>query len=80
MAVVKVKSGEATVERMEQELKHMIDAKWQWKVRWIADKEYLATFPNKQILDAFSSCNGFDMVLYNISVTISPSTRDPETS
>ncbi|CAN6346818.1 unnamed protein product [Urochloa humidicola] len=65
---------------MEQELKHLIDEKWEWKVKKVAEKEFLAIFPNKQILDAFSKSAGFKMVLYNTWASVTPSTRDPDAS
>lgn len=50
---ITVTNGEASEERVEQELKHLIDNKWQWRVKRIAEKEYLAIFPNKHILQTF---------------------------
>ncbi|CAN6347363.1 unnamed protein product [Urochloa humidicola] len=73
-------SGEANVSKVEEELKHMIDNSWQWNVRRIADKEYLASFPNKQILDVFSRTTEVKLPLYNITATISPSSIDPASS
>jgi hypothetical protein len=64
---------------MEKELKHHIDSKW-WIVKQLSDKEYLETFPNKQILDAFSRSNGFNMVLFNISASLTPTSMDTTAS
>ncbi|KAM0851195.1 hypothetical protein ACQ4PT_052591 [Festuca glaucescens] len=80
VGLIRMKNGEASEERVEKELKHLIDSKWQWKVRHVADKEYLATFPNKQILDTFSRSNGLQMAMYNITVTIEPTSMDPAAS
>lgn len=77
MGLIRVKSGDDSVARMEMELKHLIDEKWQWQVKKVATKEYVATFPNKQILDTFSRSNGFDMALYKMFVTITPTRMDP---
>lgn len=41
VGLIQIKSGDANVERMEEELKHLIDKRWQWKVR---KHEYLAAF------------------------------------
>lgn len=54
-----------TENKMEDELKHLIDEKWQWKVKKISEKEFLAVFPNKKILDVFSKSAGFTMAVYN---------------
>jgi hypothetical protein len=37
-------------------------------------------FPNKQILDTFARSNGFELALYKISVTVSPTTMIPGVS
>lgn len=66
-----------TEAKMEEELKHLIDDKWQWKVKKIGEKEFLAAFPNKQILEVFSKSAGFTMALYNTWATVVPSARDP---
>ncbi|CAL5013854.1 unnamed protein product [Urochloa decumbens] len=78
--LIRVEEGIANEQRIEEELKHMIDKNWQWKVRKILEKEYLAIFPNKQILDTFSNTNGVSMSLYNIWAKISISHRDPTAS
>jgi hypothetical protein len=49
-------------------------------VREVASKEYVATFPNKLILDTFARSNGFELALYKISVTVSPTTISPGVS
>lgn len=66
-----------TESKLEEELKHLIDEKWQWKVKKIAERDFLAVFPNKILLDAFSKSAGFKIALYNTWATMSPSTRDP---
>ncbi|CAO1939552.1 unnamed protein product [Urochloa humidicola] len=75
-----IESGEANVERVEEELKHMIDDKWQWNVKRISSHEYLATFPNKQILDVFSRSNGVTFARHNIVAKLSHSAMDPAAS
>jgi hypothetical protein len=72
VGLIRVKKGEATVERIEKELRNLIDDKWLWKVKQVADNEYVAMFPNKQILEALSRSNGVELALYNISATLTP--------
>jgi hypothetical protein len=43
VGLIRVKSGTDIVEGMEQELMHLINEKWQWNVREVASKEYVAT-------------------------------------
>jgi hypothetical protein len=62
---------------MEEELKHLIDSEWQWRVKQISVNEYLTTFPNKKTLNAFSRSFGFSMAVYNITATVTPSDLDP---
>jgi hypothetical protein len=68
------------VEKVEKELKHLTDSNWQWRVKQLSDKEFLAIFPNKKILETFSRSNGLDLALYKISVTIEASDMDPAVS
>jgi hypothetical protein len=74
------KRGGVDVEKVEKELKHLIDSNWQWRVKQLSDKEFLAIFPNKKILETFSRSNGLDLALYKISVTIEASDMDPAVS
>ncbi|CAL4989033.1 unnamed protein product [Urochloa decumbens] len=80
MGLISVEKGEASESRIEEELKHLIDGKWEWKVRKIAENEYLATFPDKQILETLSKSNGVSMALYNIWAKISMSTMNSAAS
>lgn len=77
---IRVEKGGMTENKMEEELKNLIDEKWQWRVKKVADKEFLAVFPNKQLLEVFSKSAGFTMAVYNTWATISPSLRDPSSS
>ncbi|PVH38661.1 hypothetical protein PAHAL_5G320300 [Panicum hallii] len=77
VGLIKIMSGEANVDRMDQELKNLIDEKWNWKVRKISESDYLAIFPNIMILDTFSRSKGFELALFNISESVSHSDLDP---
>ncbi|CAN6233915.1 unnamed protein product [Urochloa humidicola] len=80
LGLIQVETRGMTEEKMEEELKNLIDDKWSWKVKKIDGRDFLAVFPNKQILDAFSRSKGCRMGLYNTWATFSPSTRDPAAS
>jgi hypothetical protein len=45
-------------------------------VKQVADVEYIAIFPNKHILEAFSRSSGLELALYRLKVTITPTTLD----
>jgi hypothetical protein len=70
----------ASEDTVERDLKHLIDGDWQWKVRRLNDNEYLASFPNKKVLETFSRSSSLELALFNISVVIAPSDLNPEVS
>jgi hypothetical protein len=80
VGLIRIKSGKASVERVDKELQNLIDKEWVWRVRQVAENEYIAIFPNKQILEAFSRSRGLELALYQLVVTITPTTMDPEAS
>ena len=80
LGAIQIVSGKASVDWVEEELKHLIDNKWDWKVRQISDREFLAVFPNKTILGAFSKSNGIKLALHNIFAKVSRSNLDSEAS
>jgi len=80
VGLIQVKSGDADVFKIEKELKNLIDSKWSWKVKQISESKYLATFPNKMILDTFSRSKSLDLALFSINISISRSSLDPMAS
>ena len=76
VGLIQIKSEIASAERLEEELQHLIGKSWQWKVKQFSDSDYLAAFPNKQILDTFSRSKGIELALYNILATVSHSNLD----
>ena len=80
LGAIQIVSGKASVDWVEEELKHLIDNKWDWKVRQISDREFLAVFPNKTMLGAFSKSNGIKLALHNIFAKVSRSNLDSEAS
>ena len=80
VGAIQITSGNANSEKLEEELKHLVDKNWQWKVQQISDSEFLASFPSKIILDTFSRSKGIDLALHNISATVTHSTMDTSAS
>ena len=68
--------GRASVAGVEDELKHQIDNKWDWKMKQITDYDYLAVFPNKTILENLSKSNGVKLALHNLFAKVSKSNQD----
>ena len=49
-------------------------------MRQISDKEYLAVFPNKSILDTFSKSNSIELALHSLKAKVSKSKLAPGAS
>ncbi|CAO2142823.1 unnamed protein product [Urochloa humidicola] len=80
LACIYVESGEATSAKIEEELKHLIDDKWDWKVKQITAQRYLVEFPNKAMLTAFSKSNGIQLAVHKLSAKITKSTIETTAS
>ena len=80
VGLLQIVSGEASVAKIEDELKNLVDDKWEWKVRKISDSEYVVVFPSKDILNAFSKSKGIELALHSISAKVFISKVDPEAS
>lgn len=71
-----VVSGEASSNKIEAELKHLIDNQWEWKVRQVAERDFIAIFPNKAILDTFSKSKRIELAIHNIVAQVSKADRE----
>ncbi|CAO2189408.1 unnamed protein product [Urochloa humidicola] len=80
MACIEIVNGQATSERVEEGLKQLIDDKWDWKVRQITDSQYLAEFPNKVMLTAFSKSKGVEFAAHNIFAKVMKSSVESTAS
>lgn len=72
--------GEASEDRIDQELKHLVREKWDFKVKQIHLQEYLVVFPDKGSLDTFTKLYEFQMSLFGLKGRIEKTERDFETS
>ncbi|RLM73876.1 uncharacterized protein C2845_PM15G13380 [Panicum miliaceum] len=79
MARIQILSGEASVSKVEAELKHLVD-RWDWKVKQSDDLEYLVLFPNTNILDTFSKSSSIELALHNIKAKVFRSELAPGAS
>ena len=80
MAIINIISGEATELRVEEEIKHLIDGKWEWKVKQTPSQDYLVSFPNKSILETFSKSNAIELAVHGIKAKVSKSDLSPGVS
>ncbi|TVU21064.1 hypothetical protein EJB05_30676, partial [Eragrostis curvula] len=78
--LVTVLQGEANEDKIDGELKNLIDPNWDWKVRRVAEEEYVVIFPNTQALDTFSKMADLRTTIYGLKIKISKSAVDPEAS
>lgn len=72
--------GEATEEKIDKELKHLVREKWDFKVKQIHLQEYLVVFPDKISLDMFSKLYEFQMSLFGLKGKLEKTARDSNTS
>ena len=75
LGLIHLVSGEANGTMIEAELKHLIDNKWEWTIREIAERDCIATFPNKNILETFSKSKRIELALHNIVAQVSKAER-----
>ncbi|RLN42622.1 hypothetical protein C2845_PM01G37100 [Panicum miliaceum] len=73
-------SGLATTSKIEEELRHLVDDKWDWRVKQVDSDNFLAVFPNKMILNTFSRSRSIELALNKISAKVTKSDDDHEVS
>jgi hypothetical protein len=72
--------GEATEEKLDQELKNLVQSKWDYKVKRMDKQEFLVVFPNKSSLETFAKLKCFEMPLFGLKRTLEHSNVDPKIS
>lgn len=75
---LQILSGIAPAAKVEEELKHLVDAKWEWKVKQVDRDNYIVVFPNKMIFDTFSRFGSIELAIHKISAKVSKSDLDLE--
>lgn len=78
--VISISEGVATVQKVEAELKHLIQANWDWNVRKISEMEYVVVFPSKDSLETWSKTRGVEFALHSIKAKVDKSTLNPNAS
>lgn len=66
LGLIHVLCGEATGAKIEAKLKHLINDKWDWRVKQPFDQEFLASFPSKDSLETFSKPKRIELAIHNI--------------
>jgi hypothetical protein len=78
--VLTVLKGEATEEKVDNELKNLVRESWDFRVRKMTHQEYMVVFPDKASLDTFSKLKEFEMSLFGLKGRLKKLGIDPETS
>lgn len=78
--VVVVLEGDADEDKINEELKMVVDDKWDFKPRRMFSNEFLVVFPHKGTLETFSRCADFGLPIHNLKVKILKSNVDPASS
>jgi hypothetical protein len=78
--ILTVLNGEASEEKIDNELKNLVRDSWDFKVRNMSPQEYIVVFPDKTSLDTFAKLNEFEMSLYGLKGKLEKSVINPETS
>jgi hypothetical protein len=73
-------AGEASEEKVDKELKHLVRDGWDFKVKQIHLQEYLVVFPDKTSLDTFTKLSEFQMSLYGLKGKLEKTAREFDTS
>lgn len=77
-ANIRVLEGDADEKKIEEELKNLIDNKWDWQVKKLSREEFVVNFPNKQSLDIFSKMSELSTTIHNIKIRVLKNDLDPE--
>lgn len=78
--LITILEGEASEERVDTELKNLVEAEWDFKVRKIDNQEFLAVFPDKGSLETLTKLSEFQLSVYGLKVKIGKTERDVKTS
>jgi hypothetical protein len=76
-AIIQVLQGDASEKKVEDELRNLINNKWNWQVKHVDEKEFTAVFPDKQSLDTFSKIYEILMSVHGLKIKIMKSNLDP---
>lgn len=78
--MIVVQEGEATEEKLEEELKNLVKADWDFQVMQVTRDEFRVAFPNQGSLETFSKLSEVVLALYGLRVKISKFDIDPAAS
>ncbi|KAG2551988.1 hypothetical protein PVAP13_9KG440385, partial [Panicum virgatum] len=78
--LISVIEGQATEEKLERELKNLINPDWDYHVKELDRNVFSAAFPDQLSLNTFSKLTDVGLAIYGIKVKISKTNIDPVAS
>lgn len=66
--------------KIDRDLKNLVDDEWDFKVKRLANGDYIASFPDVLSVEMFSKLNSVDLALYGLKVKIDKTNIQATTS
>ena len=77
---ITVLEGNASEDKIDQELKNLVRGDWDFRVKQTEKQEYMVVFPDKNTLWIFHKLSEFEMPLFGLKGVIEVANVDPESS
>lgn len=68
---MRILEGEASEQKVAEELRNWIEEDWDFKVRKLSREEYITAFPDEISVEMFSKFSSVDLALYGLKAKIS---------
>lgn len=80
VGLVLVLEGMATEEKLNEDLRTVVNEKWDFQARQLFQNEFMVIFPDKGTLETFSRMTSFELPIHQLKVNITTSKQDPKAS
>jgi hypothetical protein len=78
VGLIYVKAGFATEEKLNEDLRLVVNDKWDFQVKQFFPNEFMAIFPDKGTLATFSKIGFLELPIHKLQIKISISKQDPK--
>jgi hypothetical protein len=78
--VIHILEGEPTEGKLEEELKNLVQANWDFGVKRLDKYDFNASFPNKSSLESYAKLSNLELPIYGYRVQVSKAKSDPKVS
>jgi hypothetical protein len=75
-AVIHILEGEPTEEKLDRELKNLVQANWDFRVRRMDKHDFSASFPDKSSLESYAKLSSLELPLYSYRVQVTKANSD----